>query len=227
VSEFKLFDRGVKETVLLIPGWAADYRIFNSLDLNANYLMPVKFSPFNFEKSFIEAMTRYSIDRISVIGWSMGGFIGYDLLSKCRDRIIDITFVSVRKEYPKGEIEATRSYLKKNKTAFLYRFYNDCFSGEEKGELSAFKKGLMKDYLNEMSTDLLLEGLQYLSASRIKPQALAGVKTKFIHGEEDKIAPIKEVLELKDELPDMRLIAIKGAGHIPFLKKSFKEISRT
>ncbi len=171
-------------------------------------------------------MDRYGIDRISVIGWSMGGFIGSDLLSKCKDRITDITFVSVRKGYSKEEIEATKSYLNKNRTAFLYRFYNDCFSGEERKELSAFKTGLMKSYLNEMNMNALLEGLQYLSTSRIRPQNLAGVKVKFIHGEEDRIAPIKEVLELKDELPDMRLIVIKGAGHIPFLKKSFKEIFR-
>ena len=225
MSEFKLFDRGAKRTALLIPGWAADYRIFNSLDLEANYLMPIEFSPFDFEKSFIEAMARYNIDKISIIGWSMGGFIGSDLLSRCKDRITDITFVSVRRGYPKEEIEATRSYLKKNKTAFLYRFYNDCFSGEERKELSAFKAGLMKNYLNEISMDTLLEGLQYLSTSRILPQNLAGINVKFIHGTEDKVAPMKEVLELKDQLPDARLIAVKGAGHILFLKNSFREIS--
>ncbi len=227
MSEFKLFDRGRKETVLLIPGWAADYRIFDSLDLDANYLAPVIFSPFDFEKNFIEAMDRYGIDRISVIGWSMGGFIGSDLLSKCKDRITDITFVSVRKGYSKEEIEATKSYLNKNRTAFLYRFYNDCFSGEEREELSAFKTGLMKSYLNEMSMDTLLEGLRYLSKSRIRPQSLTGIKVKFIHGSEDKIAPIKDVLELKDECPDIRLITVKGAGHIPFLKKNFKEVCWT
>ncbi|MDP3730593.1 MAG: alpha/beta fold hydrolase [Candidatus Omnitrophota bacterium] len=224
MSEFKLFDRGAEKTVLLIPGWAADYRMFNSLDLDANYLMPVRFSPFDFEKSFIRAAAKYSIDRISVIGWSMGGFIGADLLSKYKDMITDITFISVRKRYPEEEIKSVRSYLKKNRTAFLYRFYNDCFSADEREELSAFKTGLMRGYLKEMSMDTLLEGLQYLSTSRIEPQSLAGVKAKFIHGEEDKIAPIKEVLELKDELPDMRLIAVKGAGHIPFLNKNFKEI---
>ena len=224
MSEFKLFDRGAKETALLIPGWAADYRIFNSLDLDANYLVPVIFSPFGFEKGFIKAMTKYGIDRVSVIGWSMGGFIGYDLLSKCKEMITDITFIGARKRYPERDIEATRSYLKKNKTAFLHKFYNDCFSIEERKELSTFKMGLMKNYLNEMSMDMLLDGLQYLSISRIRPQNLADIKVKFIHGEEDRIAPIKEILELRDELPGMKLIAIRGAGHIPFLRKSFKEI---
>ena len=41
-SEFKLIDRGFKDTILLIPGWAADYRIFDSLDLEFNYLLPMK-----------------------------------------------------------------------------------------------------------------------------------------------------------------------------------------
>lgn len=63
-----------------------------------------------------------------------------------------------------------------------------------------------------------------MSTSRIRPQSLTGIKVKFIHGIEDKIAPTKEVLELREEAPDMELIIIKGAGHIPFLKNNFKEI---
>ncbi|MDO8536338.1 MAG: alpha/beta fold hydrolase [Candidatus Omnitrophota bacterium] len=224
MSEFKLFDRGAEKTALLIPGWATDYRIFNSLDLDANYLMPIEFSPLGFDEDLIEAMAKYRIDRISVIGWSMGGFIGADLLSKYKDRITDITFIGVRKRYQRDEIESTGSYLKKNKTAFLCRFYKDCFSGEEKEELSAFKAGLMKSYLNEMSMDTLLEGLQYLSTSRIRPQSLTGVDVKFIHGEEDRIAPIKEILELKDGSPNIKLVTVRGAGHIPFLRKDFREI---
>jgi pimeloyl-ACP methyl ester carboxylesterase len=218
MSEFKLFDRGAKGTILFIPGWAADYRIFGSLELDANYLMPLSFSPFDFEKGLLETMTKHRLGKISVMGWSMGGFLAFDLLSKYKDRIADITFISVRKGYTKEEIKTVEAYLKENKAAFLYRFYNNCFSKEERRELSVFKKGLMKSYLNDISMDTLLEGLRYLSASRISPQALAGVKIKFVHGEKDNIAPIKGVIELKEGLPDAELITVKGAGHMPFLK---------
>jgi pimeloyl-ACP methyl ester carboxylesterase len=226
MSEFKLFDRGFKDTVLFIPGWAADYRIFNSIDIDANYLMPLVYSPFDFDMDLLRSMNKYNLDRVSVIGWSMGGFIGHDLLLKHKDRIADITFVGVRKEYTEEEIESSRNLLKKNRAAFLYRFYSECFSKEEGRERSCFKNGLMRDYLNEMNEGILLEGLQYLSSSRIKPQVLRGIKTKFIHGLKDRIAPVKEVMELKEEAPDMELITIKDAGHIPFLKNNFKEICR-
>lgn len=226
MSEFRLFNRGAKGTILFIPGWAADYRIFDPVELDANYLMPLRFSPFDFEKGLLETMAKHRLDKISIIGWSMGGFLGSDLLSKYKDRITDVTFISVRKGYTKEEIGAVEAYLKENKTAFLRGFYNDCFSKEEKMELSVFKKGLMKSYLNDISMDTLLEGLRYLSASRISLQALTGVKVRFIHGEEDNIASIKEVFELKESLPDAELIAVKGAGHMPFLKNSFKEIFR-
>jgi pimeloyl-[acyl-carrier protein] methyl ester esterase len=224
MSEFKFFDRGAASAILLIPGWATDYRIFGSLDIRANYLIPVKFSPFDFEKDLLEAMSKNKLKSISIIGWSLGGFTAFDFLSKNKDKVDSVTFVSVRGGYKKEEIEGTRNYLNKNKTAFLYKFYNDCFSGNERDRLSCFKKGLMKNYLNEMSLETLFEGLDYLSASRITPQALKPGKVRFVHGAEDRIAPVKEAIELKDDMPGVELIVMEKTGHMPFLSESFKNI---
>ena len=38
--KFKYIDRQKPETAVLVPGWATDYRIFDTLDLDYNYLMP-------------------------------------------------------------------------------------------------------------------------------------------------------------------------------------------
>lgn len=224
MSEFKLLDRSAKTTTLLIPGWAADHRIFNSIDINSNYLMPVKFSPLDFEKNLFDAMDKNKLDKISLLGWSMGGFIAFDLIKKHRQKFSSVTFVSVREGYEEGEIRETISYLKKNKTAFLYKFYNDCFSENDRNGLSRFKKELMRDYLNTMNMDMLLEGLEYLSKSRITTQPLSGVKVRFVHGQEDRIAPIKEAHVLSDCLPGSEFTAMKATGHIPFLKNDFNRI---
>ncbi len=224
MSEFRLFNRGFNHTILLIPGWAADYRIFDSLSLDGNYLMPIEFSPFDFEKGLLEAMDMNRIGKISIIGWSMGSFLAFDLLSKYKDRITNVVFISAREGYRTDEIEEAKAYLKKNKRAFLYKFYNECFFKEEKKELSYFKKELMRVYLDQIRLETLLEGLDYLSASRITPQIPDGIKIKFIHGEEDNIAPIEEARVLKDNLPESKLIAMPSTGHMPFLKYNFKEV---
>lgn len=224
MPEFILFDKDADVTMLLIPGWAADHRVFNSLNLPMNYLMPVKFSPFDFEKRLLEAMAKNSLDKISILGWSMGGFIAFDFLSKHKEMVDSVTFVSVRDRFTKEEIDLTRSLLNKNRAAFLYKFYTDCFSKDEKDKLSWFKKGLMRIYLKDMSLETLFEGLDYLSTIRITPEALDRVKVKFVHGELDRIAPIKEARRLKDRLPQAEFIAMKGAGHMPFLADGFKNV---
>jgi len=56
-SEFRFFNRGFKDTLVLIPGWATDYRIFNSLDLSYNYLLTTKLYHFNFNYALLEKST--------------------------------------------------------------------------------------------------------------------------------------------------------------------------
>ncbi|MDP3790772.1 MAG: alpha/beta fold hydrolase [Candidatus Omnitrophota bacterium] len=224
MSEFKLLDRSAGSTILLIPGWATDYRIFNPMDIKANYLVPVRFSPLDFEKNLFDEMDKNDLDKVSIMGWSMGGFMAFDLAKKHPPRFDSVTLVSVRERYEGGEIKETMSYLKKNKTAFLYKFYNDCFSKNERDELSRFKKELMKDYLNTMSLDTLLDGLEYLSGSRITPPGPNGMKVRFVHGEEDRIAPVEEARSLSEKFPGSKFIPIETAGHIPFLKNDFDKI---
>ncbi len=210
--------------MLFIPGWAADHRIFGSADIRANCLMCVKFSPFYFEEGLIDAIDRYAIKKISIIGWSMGGFIACGLLSKFKDLVDDITLIGVREKYAMDEIENTRAYIGKNRAAFLYKFYNGCFSPREGKELSWFKKELMKSYLNDMGEQALYEGLDYLAATQIRPQLLKGARVRFIHGKEDRIAPIQEARSLRDDLPGSEMIAVEDAGHMPFLKNGFWEL---
>lgn len=223
-SAFKFFDRGFKETLLLIPGWATDYRIFGPLDLDFNYLMPVEFSPFDFEEKLESALKEKKLGGISILGWSMGGFVASDLMSRCPGIAKEVTFVGVRRSYREDEIERTKAYLRKDKKAFLYKFYHEFFSDNEAKALSWFKGDIMKKYLSDMDLDLLLEDLDYILKARIKLGANEGVRIKFIHGQEDRIAPIEEAMEIRGSLPRAEFISMKGVGHMPFLAADFKKV---
>lgn len=224
MPEFKFFDRGERDTILLIPGWASDYRIFSTLDLRLNYLVPMRFSPFDFEEGLLQALEKNGLKKISILGWSMGAFLAADALSHNRDRISELILVSARKKYEKCGIDNIKMLLEKNKDAFLYKFYNECFSKEEKSSINWFKKVLLKDYLNDLTLDLLLEGLEYLSQSQISPERLSGIDVKLVHGENDRIAPIEGASELKNDLARAKFFRIEGSGHIPFLNPSFERV---
>ena len=224
VSKFKLFNRGFKKTVVLIPGWATDYRIFNALELNYNYLLPIKYYPFNFEKELRELLSRESIDKISLFGWSMGGFLASDFAAKNPDRVDELILLNVQKKFKPHLLQDIKLKLKENKKAFLYKLYLNSFSEEDKEGLSWFKKHLLMSYIEELRLEDLLSGLDYLSGTQINPGPLAGIKRIIIfHGALDKIASLNEAEQIKSELSQAEFICLPGAGHVPFFNRQFKE----
>lgn len=223
-SKFRIVKRGFKDTMVLVPGWAMDYRIFNTLDLNYNYLLPINLNPFDFKDRLSEFLKASSIDRVSLFGWSQGGFIASDFALDNPGKIDELILSSIRKRYDKKVLEDIGFKVKKNKRAFLYKFYLDCFSPEDNPGLAWFKGHLLKQYLDNMSVEYLIEGLKYLSNAQMKHESLSGVrKIRIFHGAEDRIAPLEEALEIKSSLAHAEFICMNGSGHLLFLNPDFKE----
>lgn len=226
-SEFKLIDRGFKDTILLIPGWATDYRIFGSLNLDFNYLLPVLFSLNGFEDALVRYLkTVLLLNKISILGWSMGGYLAADFASRHQDCVNDVTLIGMRGRYGVQDIEKVKNFVMSNKNAYVYKFYSECFSSgeEERQALSFLKSSLVKIYLKSLSVDELLRGLDYLGRAYLDSAKLKNVQIRFIHGEDDKVVPLSQIVEIKEVFPDTELIIVKGAGHALFLRKDFKDI---
>ena len=220
---FKDIYRGYRDWIVLIPGWASDYRIFRTLDLSFNYLLPMNFSPSRFEKDFLRFLRKNNIKNISMFGWSLGGFVAADFSSRHKDRIDELILVAIRKKYRPEEIEFVRQYLIRDRQRYLNRFYMQCFS--EKRYMDWFKKNLFKDYSRRFSLDYLLQTLEYLKYAEIKADMLKGIKRlKIIHGKLDRIAPLQEAIDIKDSLRYAKLLLIEDAGHAPFLQDNLKQI---
>jgi len=222
-SKFKLLDRGFKDTLALIPGWASDYRVFDSLDLKYNYLLPVEFYPAGFSRPLIKFLKDELLNKISLWGWSLGGFLAQGFAAAYPELIEELILVSIRSQYDAESLEKIKSQLLKNRKAFLYSFYLECFSKNDSSGSSWFKKHLLKDYCCGFELEGLISGLDYLSQARIEPRFLLKFKKlRIFHGEEDKIAPFNEARRIKDNLPLADFINMPGIGHLPFLAEDFK-----
>ena len=192
----------------------------SSCSLEFNYLIPVDFHPSTFEKDLLETLKENNITKISLLGWSLGGFLAAEFASEYTDLIDKLILVSIRKKYKKEEISKIKKRLNKNKRGYLYWFYTQCFPEKEK--MSYFKKNLLKDYCDRLNLDYLLTTLDYLERAEIRPEVLKKIeKIKIIHGGFDKIAPIQEALDIKNDLLQAEFITIDKAGHIPFFKDTF------
>jgi pimeloyl-ACP methyl ester carboxylesterase len=220
---FKYIDRSKPATIVLVPGWASDYRIFNALDLEYNYLMPMDFSPFSFTEELIETLEGDGISKVSLFGWSLGGFAAAEFARKHPTLVDELILVSVRRRYRREGLDDIRRYLKRSREGYLYKFYSQCFYNKER--LAHFKEGLLKNYLKELDMPSLLSGLDYLEGSKMEPESLKGINSiKILHGINDRIAPIDEALDVRKGLNRVKFISVEDTGHIPFLETEIKEI---
>lgn len=223
-SEFRFLDRGFKDTLVLIPGWATDYRIFNSLDLDYNYLLTTKLYPFNFNSALLDKIDKQRLCEISIFGFSLGGFLACGFAAKYPQTISELILVGIRRNYQPKALVQIREHLSKNRRAWLYKLYKSCFSGLDKQGLSWFKKNLLEEYIAKIGPEELIWGLDYLASHRIEPRALADIeKIRIFHGSDDAVAPLEEALEIKSKLPQAEFIHLSGLGHISFLNPVFKE----
>jgi len=224
---FKFIDRGFKETLVLIPGWATDYRIFTPLELDYNYLLPLKVSPFDFVQILKGELEKRRIERVSLFGWSMGAFLAIGFALSAPECASELILLSVKERFDPEVLKDIELKLKENKKAYLYKFYLNFFSNNEQEELLWFKTRLLKKYLHKMEFEDLKSGLDYLSQARIDFSSLALLKgVRIFHGEEDKIIALEEARQIKSRLPLAELISLRGTGHISFLNQNFKQVFR-
>ncbi len=222
-TEFKYVDRNFKDTIALIPGWAADYRMFELLDLKFNYLIPISLFPDDFEKKLESVLHINKIEKFSLLGLSMGGFLSAAFAEKNENIIDQLILVGIRKQYKAEELATVRGYLTKGKKAFLQQFYLSCLWGSQRQ--GYFAKNLLEKYAEEFDLEYLLETLDYLKGATITPRMLENIKkVKIIHGEHDNVAPIEEARYINDKLPNASFIEIKNSGHIPPFNQSFAKL---
>ena len=215
---FKYTDRGYKNTLVLIPGWACDYRIFDQVDLGFNYLLPEHFHPWTIVDDLAEEIDEHLIDVVDVLGFSLGGFEALRFASMYPEYTRRLILIGVRQRYPDDQIAMVKNNLKKNKKAGLTQFYKWCFY--DRSKMTWFKENLMKDYCEDFSLDQLLETLDYLSECSINVSDLMKVADlTVLHGKEDIIAPVHEVEDLCKRSAT-KLKVFENTGHAVFLEQS-------
>jgi pimeloyl-ACP methyl ester carboxylesterase len=222
-SDFKFVDRGFKKALVLLPGWASDWRIFNTLDLGYNYIFSLNFSPEEFAKRLLGFLEQRKCDKISLFGWSLGGFQAAEFAGQYPQKVDELNLLAVRRKYEPALLRDIADKLRKNKRAFLSRLYPECFSSDDRAAFEWFRDNLLRDYSENLALDDLIKGLEYLSAAQITPEPLHKIKRiRIFHGSDDKVAPVEEARSIAAKLPQAEFVCFQGCGHMPFLNSRFK-----
>ena len=219
---FAYIDKGKEKDLLLVPGWATDYRVFTHIDVEYNYLIAAKPMLYDFKENLLMALKENNIKKVSLFGWSLGGYQVSEFACEYPEFVDKLILVGIRDRYDPEQINQIKDYLKKNKRAYLYKFYASCFYNKDK--LSWFKKSLFKQYCELFELDWLLTTLDYLAGATINRDKLKDLTlVNFVHGEYDRIAPIEEASLVQRKLTRSSFFTIKDAGHVPFLEHELPE----
>ena len=218
----RFVDNHAARHLVIVPGWGFDHRIFAGLDLPYDYHVFDSPSISNLTEEVRELVSRLHTEKISLLGWSKGGFAICEFAGTHPELVEEVFLVGVIRKYEKNELENMRENLKKNKAACLKRFYRRCFSTEEMARYQWFKRTLLKDHLETMPAEQLVRDLDWLGQVEIHPEDLQEIeRISFLHGTADAIAPVEQAMALADVLPQSQLITFEQTGHMPFLRDDF------
>jgi pimeloyl-ACP methyl ester carboxylesterase len=215
-------DSGVGQSLVIVPGWGFDGRVFAELDWPCEWRVADGDSILNPTDRVEHVVGGLQTERVSLLGWSMGGFAVCAFAGRHPELVDEVILVGMRRKYDKGELAEMRRNLEKNRAACLRQFYRRCFAKEEMARYQWFKGTLLEHYLETLSAERLVRELDWLGQAEMRPEDLGGIETiRFVHGTSDAIAPIEEAMELVDSIPQGRLITFEQTGHLPFLRDDF------
>lgn len=220
---FRIQDRGQRESLVLVRGWAFDNLVFGSLELPFNYVFYEGTQVSNFAADLTTWLEHTDTVRIHLLGWSMGAYAVGDAALMQANRIGQVLLVGARQRYPSAEVDVVRAALHRNRRGFMRKFYKDCYAGHDHTLYRDFKQTLLPDYLDRWPRTDLERDLDWICARDLDTDALDRVvDLSIIHGANDRIVPADEARALATGMLRGRFISVSNAGHLPFLVPDFQ-----
>ena len=222
-EEFTVVGEGDPSMVLL-PGWATDGRIFEGVLPGVTAVTTGPLRPDRFSRRLAAFLDRTARGPVTVVGWSLGGFLAAEFAREYPDRVRRVVLVGIRWEYPEGDVAGVLRSLSADPVACLSGFYAQCFYPSQMPAYRRFRSGLQAAYLREMDGGALREGLSYLASARLCGETLPACPVAIVHGEKDVVAPLAEAEGVAREGGNATFHPLPGAAHAAFLADGFRAV---
>ncbi|MGB3097141.1 MAG: alpha/beta hydrolase [Candidatus Deferrimicrobiaceae bacterium] len=213
-------------TVVLLPGFATDYRIFEGLAPDANRICPLNVDPHRFAEQLFGYLQGTGVGRVTLFGWSLGAFLATDFAVRYSESVDRLVLVGARKHYDRDGLDQFGRSMREDRKQCLLEFYTRCFLPTQRAAYRRFRETLLSPYLQEMEAGRLLRDLEYLYTAEIRPNRLPPCPVTFVHGAHDVIAPVAEARELAAGIPGASLHMLPNAAHAAFLDEELISLNR-
>ncbi len=222
-EEFTVVGEG-EPSMVLLPGWATDGRIFDGVFPGVTAVTTGQLRPEGFSRRLAVFLDRATSGPVTILGWSLGGFLAAEFAREYPDRVRRVVLVGIRREYPEGDVAAVLRSLSGDPGSCLSGFYAQCFHPSQIAAYRRFRSGLLAAYLREMDGDALREGLSYIAKARLSGDTLPACPVMIVHGGKDVVAPLAEAEGVAREGGNATFHPVPGAAHAAFLADGFRAV---
>jgi pimeloyl-[acyl-carrier protein] methyl ester esterase len=241
-------EAGSGPPLLMIHGWAMSGRVWRFQepladrwrlvvpDLSGHGFSPAMDDLNDFTvpvlaQSLIELLDTLKIDRLAVMGWSLGALVALRLTELLGDRLAALVLVGgtarfcTADDYPHGlpsqDVRGLGLRLRRDYGATLGDFFKRMFAPDEL-DYDQYQRIVREVVLGgrQPAPEVALAGLLALAGEdvrRLLPAVAA--PTLILHGMADTICPPGSARYLADQLPYVTQHLVPGVGHAPFLTR--------
>ena len=223
-EEFTIVGGEGDPSMVLLPGWATDGRIFEGVFPGVPAVTTGALRPESFSRRLAAFLEQTARGPVTVVGWSLGGFLAAEFAREYPDRVRRVVLVGIRRMYPAADVASVLKSLSADPGGCLSGFYAQCFYPSQIPAYRRFRGGLQAAYLREMDGGALREGLSYLAGARLSGGTLPACPVAIVHGEKDVVAPLAEAEGVAREGGNATFHRLPGAAHAAFLADGFRAV---
>src|SRR5512140_2106281 len=103
-EEFFIVGGGGVPSTVLLPGWATDGRIFEGGLPGVTAVTTGQLRPMGFTARLAAFLGREARGPVTVVGWSLGGFLAAEFAREYPDRVRRVVLVGIRRAYPEDDV---------------------------------------------------------------------------------------------------------------------------
>ena len=205
------YNQNAGPLTIAFSGWGLDGSYFSSLIDTSNVIIVDHYDPFLVIELLADLIKDLVHEGLHLKGFSMGAYVVLDILRLKKWPVLSVELSGLRPEYPAVDIRR----IQKNITRKGERFYSSFLSLAAGTSPSAMQWCTGLESLAKWpKVDELLLGLEYLGKQRLSGDMFASVPNlRLIHGENDVIAPCKEMQEFCAQY-DLELEIVPGYSHL-------------
>jgi 3-oxoadipate enol-lactonase len=169
----------------------------------------------------IAILDHLGVERAVVAGLSMGGYVAFELVRRCRTRIIGLVLADTRAEADSAEARRRRETAAQQVREHGAAAIADAMLPEMLAPRAKEKDPALADRVWRMMAATPVPGIVgALSAMRDRADStpllptLGDIPTLVLVGAEDRISPLDGARAMADRIPGARLLVVPDAGHL-------------